>query len=54
MMTAQKTVDPVPAATMLLFRDEPEFEVLMRGTTRLILPPVVRVFGGEPSAGDGS
>ena len=28
-MTLQKPVDPVPAATMLLLRDEPEFQVLM-------------------------
>ncbi|MBU0774692.1 MAG: NUDIX hydrolase, partial [Alphaproteobacteria bacterium] len=28
-MTMPKPVDPVPAATMLLLRDVPEFQVLM-------------------------
>src|SRR3546814_3728911 len=54
MMTLQKPVDPVPAATMLLLRDEPEFQVLMVmrhhqidfASGALVFP------GGKPSAAD--
>lgn len=53
-MTSQKSVDPVPAATMLLLRDEPEFEVLMvKRHHQIDFASGALVFpGGKPSAGD--
>jgi 8-oxo-dGTP pyrophosphatase MutT (NUDIX family) len=53
-MTAQKPVAPVPAATMLLLRDDPEFEVLMvKRHHQIDFASGALVFpGGKPSAGD--
>ena len=53
-MTIQKPVDPVPAATMLLLRDAPEFQVLMvKRHHQIDFASGALVFpGGKPSAGD--
>src|SRR3546814_7420610 len=54
MMTLQKPVDPVPAATMLLLRDEPEFQVLMVMRQHQIdfASGALVFLGGKPSAAD--
>src|SRR3546814_16167000 len=54
MMTLQKPVDPVPAATMLLLRDEPEFQVLMvmRHHQTAFASGALVFPGGKPSAAD--
>ena len=53
-MTMPKPVDPVPAATMLLLRDAPEFQVLMvKRHHQIDFASGALVFpGGKPSAGD--
>ncbi|MCH2457225.1 NUDIX domain-containing protein [Qipengyuania sp. GPGPB31] len=53
-MTSQKPVDPVPAATMLLLRDKPEFQVLMvKRHHQIDFASGALVFpGGKPAAGD--
>lgn len=53
-MTLQKPVNPVPAATMLLLRDEPEFQVLMvKRHHQIDFASGALVFpGGKPSAAD--
>ena len=53
-MTMQKPVDPVPAATMLLLRDAPEFQVLMvKRHHQIDFASGALVFpGGKPSAED--
>lgn len=53
-MTSQIPADPVPAATMLLLRDEPEFQVLMvKRHHQIDFASGALVFpGGKPSAGD--
>ncbi|XVJ64592.1 MAG: NUDIX hydrolase [Sphingopyxis sp.] len=53
-MPVQKAVDPVPAATMLLLRDKPEFQVLMvKRHHQIDFASGALVFpGGKPSAGD--
>ena len=50
----QKLADPVPAATMLLLRDEPEFQVLMvKRHHQIDFASGALVFpGGKPTAGD--
>ena len=54
LMTMQKPVDPVPAATMLLLRDAPEFQVLMvKRHHQIDFASGALVFpGGKPSVGD--
>ncbi len=53
-MTLQKLADPVPAATLLLLRDEPEFQVLMvKRHHQIDFASGALVFpGGKPTAGD--
>lgn len=53
-MTMPKPVDPVPAATMLLLRDLPEFQVLMvKRHHQIDFASGALVFpGGKPSVGD--
>ena len=53
-MTIQQPVDPVPAATMLLLRDTPEFQVLMvKRHHQIDFASGALVFpGGKPSVGD--
>lgn len=53
-MTSSQPVDPVPAATMLLLRDEPEFQVLMvKRHHQIDFASGALVFpGGKPAAGD--
>lgn len=53
-MTLQNPADPVPAATMLLLRDEPEFQVLMvKRHHQIDFASGALVFpGGKPSSGD--
>jgi len=53
-MTMPKPVDPVPAATMLLLRDVPEFQVLMvKRHHQIDFASGALVFpGGKPSVGD--
>jgi|TARA_R110000751_G_scaffold2018_5_gene8353 8-oxo-dGTP pyrophosphatase MutT (NUDIX family) len=53
-VTSQKPVDPVPAATMLLLRDKPEFQVLMvKRHHQIDFASGALVFpGGKPAAGD--
>ena len=53
-MTSPQPVDPVPAATMLLLRDEPEFQVLMvKRHHQIDFASGALVFpGGKPATGD--
>ncbi|MBU1253981.1 MAG: NUDIX hydrolase, partial [Alphaproteobacteria bacterium] len=53
-MNLRTPVDPVPAATMLLLRDDPQFEVLMvKRHHQIDFASGALVFpGGKPSAGD--
>ncbi len=53
-MTKEQPVDPVPAATMLLLRDEPEFQVLMvKRHHQIDFASGALVFpGGKPANGD--
>ena len=53
-MTSQQIVEPVPAATMLLLRDEPEFQVLMvKRHHQIDFASGALVFpGGKPATGD--
>lgn len=53
-MSKPQPVEPVPAATMLLLRDEPEFQVLMvKRHHQIDFASGALVFpGGKPAAGD--